>query len=314
MAERRITPPRRAPGTTTTRLRHLSVGLLAALVVAGSQALIPVPAQAQAKATPVKDLPALESEPAPTEPLRIATGDFTNPPPHPSDPDARTAEAKPASFDPARSTVDNEATTATEKVWTNADGSKTVELSTRPLRYRSPAGEWRDLDLSVVANGDGTLGAKDAPGAATMAATADGDVATIATSAGPIVIRHPDAAPVAGTATKDGATYAQALPGGRDLVLTPTPDGVKETVVLPDAKSPASYTEELVLPAGVSARDAEAGVELVDAAGEVVATMANGWAVDARPVPGPDGITPVAVCLVDKAASAEAEPTHGMMT
>ena len=247
MAERRTTPHRRARGTNNAWLRHLAVGLLAGIVLAGSQTLLAIPVHAQTSPTPVKEMPAPESEPAPTEPLRLATGDFTNPPPHPSAVEARTAEPKPASFDPARSTVDNEATTATEKVWTNADGSKTVELSTRPLRYRDPAGEWRDLDLSVVANRDGTLGAKDAPGAAIMAARADGDVATIATSAGPVVIRHPDAAPVAGTATKDGATYARALPGGRDLVLTPTPEGVKETVVLPDAKSPASYTEELVL-------------------------------------------------------------------
>ncbi len=275
----------------------------------GSQALVAGPAAGEeTKPKPVKDLPALASEPAPEPEARIATGDFSSPPPHPSDLEARAAEPKVASFDPARSTVDNDRTTATEKLWDNPDGTNTVELSTRPLRYRSPSGEWRDFDLSVVANRDGTLVATDAPGAATMGARADGDVATIATSAGPLVIRHPEAAPVAGTATADGATYARALPGGRDLVLTPTPDGVKETVVLPDADAAASYREQLVLPEGVSARDAQAGVELVDAKGEVVATLANGLAFDASPVPGPGHSTPVVVHLVDMAAPAEAEP------
>ena len=54
-----------------------------------------------------------------------------------------------------------------------------------------------------------------------------------------------------------------------------------------------------MLPAGVSARDGEAGVDFVDGEGRVVATLANGTAYDAAfPAAGPGASTEVSVRLV----------------
>lgn len=183
-------------------------------------------------------------------------------------------------------------------MYLNRDGSHTAVVSAGPTRFRTESG-WVDLDLSLVPAPDGSLVAKAAPGAATLGARADTTLATVATAAGPITLHHPGAAGVAGRSQADRATYPRALGGGRDLVLTPTPDGYKEEVVLPDAAAGATYREVFGLPEGVVARDAPAGVEFVDGEGVVVATLGGGIAYDAAfPAAGPAATTPVSVHVV----------------
>ena len=99
----------------------------------------------------------------------------------------------------------------------------------------------------------------------------------------------------------DGAavTYPGAL-GRRDLRIVLTPDGTEDFVVLPDAAAGGSYVDELTLPAGLSARDGDAGVEILDASGKVVGTIAHGWASDAA-APTPS-LTPVSVRLLAEPA------------
>ena len=48
------------------------------------------------------------------------------------------------------------------------------------------------LDLSVVTRSNGSLGTKAAPQSATLNKKAEGGVATVATSAGPVVLCHPE--------------------------------------------------------------------------------------------------------------------------
>lgn len=168
-----------------------------------------------------------------------------------------------------------------------------------PQRFKDGSGKWVDYDLSIVSRSDGSLGAKAAPQAATLNRRADGNVATVQTSAGPVALRHPGASPAAAALHDHEARYPGALSAGRDVIMALTPDGFKASVVLPDANAPASYTEELVLPAGVSVRQAEQGVELVDKAGKALATYGGGFAYDAD---GPAGTlpTPVSVRLVSQ--------------
>lgn len=52
-------------------------------------------------------------------------------------------------------------------------------------------------------------------------------------------------------------------------------------MVLPDVSAPASYTDEFLLPPGVTARDADDGVEFVDRAERVIGAFGGGFAFDA---------------------------------
>jgi RHS repeat-associated protein len=255
----------------------------------------------QPKAKAANDLPGLAS-PRPAQPLPepVTAGDDTaNIPPHPSQLDTRRPTPKPSAFDPARSTPLDAESTATKRVWANPDGSHTMELSTGPKWFKDANGAVRELDLTVVTRPDGTKGAKAAPGAATLAKSAGASVASVETPAGTVELRHPEALAVAGVDGGHGVRYARALPGGRDLVLALTPDGFEESVVLPDAAGPPSYVDQLVLPAGVTARQGTSGVELVDAQGAVVGVFGAGIASDASfPAGGPAAATPVSVRLL----------------
>lgn len=215
-----------------------------------------------------------------------------------------TAKAAPVStvagFDPANSTLIEAETTPTRGVYANPDGTRTHKISTSPVRFKDGAGKWTDFDLSLVARPDGSLGAKAAPNAATLAKKADGSMATVATSAGPVTLRHPDATPAVAVVDKQEAKFANALSGGRDIKVVLTPDGFEESVILPDAKAPANYREELALPAGVTVRDTKAGVELVDKAGKVIAAYGGGFAYDAS-YPRGDLPAPVSVRTVAQA-------------
>lgn len=175
-----------------------------------------------------------------------------------------------------------------------------AQVSARPVRYKGADGAWRDFDLDLVPGQapGAALAPRGAPGAARLAPASGAAVATLVTPAGDVVLRHPGAAPARATVEGPKATYARALPGGRDLTLEALPEGVKETVTLSDAKGPSSYTAELVLPPGVTARQAVGGVELVDRGGTVLATYGGGVAYDSAQ---PPALVPVNVGLVGRA-------------
>ena len=281
------------------------LGTVAALVLTAVVSVAP-PASAQSAkgAKSASSLPPLSSAaPANDPPALVPTGDIADIPPHPSEQgDARRA-TKITGFDPARSTFIEAETTPTRRVASNPDGSKTLLLSAAPVRFKDNSGVWRDIDLSLVPGAGGALAAKSSAVPARLGAKGTGDLATLDTLAGPIVLRHPDALPAPATVGKDDkrsqATYAKALPGGRDVVMSLTNAGIKENVVLADRSAPSSYTNELVLPAGVTAREGADGIELVDTAGAVVAVFTGGLVHDASfPAAGPASASPVQLKLL----------------
>lgn len=279
-----------------------------------------MPAQpAQAKPKAAKDVPGLASPPpAKPQPQPVATGDDpANIPPHPSQLNSRRPAPKPSAFDPARSTPIDAESTATKRVWANPDGSRTMQVSTGPKWFKDASGAVKEIDLGVVSRANGTKEAKAAPGAAKLAKSTGAAVATVETSAGTVELRHPGAVAAAGVEAGKTVRYAKALPGGRDLVLGLTPDGFEESVILADASGPPSYLSQLVLPAGLSARQASSSmVELVDAAGSVVGAFGGGIAFDASfPAAGPAATTAVNVRLVaDPAAPGTASHAGSVAT
>ena len=210
---------------------------------------------------------------------------------------ARGAEAAPESFDPATSAVIDAEMSPTRKAWDNADGTTTVEVSKAERRFLDGA-TWRDIDMTLERGADGALRAKAAPSSAVVGARAD-DGVSFDTEVGPIVLRHPDAPAVGARAEGPHATYPQAL-AGRDLTVALNPDGFEETVTVPSRDMAATYVDELVLPAGVSLRQAGEGVELVDRDGTVIAGFGGGLAFDSAPQPS---MAPVAVRLLSEAGN-----------
>lgn len=288
-----------SPGRFALRIR--TAGVLTALAVTAATLVGVSPAalaQAKPKVTEPKDLPALPSWPPAKVVPEALKGDFADAPPHPDqlgDPNRPTK----SSFDPAKSTLIASETTPTKLTYANPDGTRTDVITAAPTRFKDAKGAWVDIDLALAPAANGALRAKSAERSPTVAAKADG-VTTIDVAGGTIELRHPGAAAVPATIDKGAATYAKAL-GRRDLRVELVTGGVETFVVLPDAGAGATYVTELTLPAGFSARDATVGVEFLDGAGTVVATMANGWATDAhQPIPA---LAPVSVNLLAPAAT-----------
>ncbi|MDQ6927476.1 MAG: DNRLRE domain-containing protein, partial [Actinomycetota bacterium] len=278
------------------RVRNLLVGLCSLAVLTGGMVAIPHTASA---ATAPRDLKPLASTPAPRTTPQLPVGDFSNRPPSPDQLAGRRPTPKGAAFDAARSTPLDDQTTATRRVYVNADGSHTAAVSPAAVRYQSPDGRWTDTNLDLAAAPDGSLSAKAAASSARLAPTADG-TATLPTPNGPITLRNADAAQSKATVSREKATYPKALPGGRDLSLALVPDGVEQSVVVPSAQSPTTYLNDLTLPPGLSAREATGGIEFVDGAGAVVATFGGAMAYDASfPKVVADNMGPVGVHIVD---------------
>lgn len=204
-----------------------------------------------------------------------------------------------AGFDPAASVPIDAETTPTKLVYANPDGTKTAKISLAPVRFRDGAGMWTDFDLTLVPRPDGSLGAKAAPDAATQSRSAVGGVATVQTSAGPVVLRHPGGTPAAAVLGANTATYGKAV-GGRDLKLGLTRDGFEESVVLPDANSPGSYIDELVLPPGTKRRHCGRGAPRPKRGCH--RTFGGGFAYDAS-FPRGDIPVPVSVRVLSQVAN-----------
>ncbi|MCA1846016.1 MAG: hypothetical protein LC792_23055, partial [Actinobacteria bacterium] len=263
-----------------------------ALLSSDAAALAASTGDAAVKTKGAAELPAMSSTQPPT--ASQPSGDFSKPPLPGDEP----RQAGGTSFEPAHSTVLDAETTPTKKVFANPDGSRTAEITNRPTRFRDVSGAWRDIDVTLTKAGDGSqLVAVAAPSAARLAARSDAAMAVVDTTAGPVTLRHSEAAPVAATVDKGTATFAGSLPGGRDIALAVTADGFKESVVLRGrAQAQPGYVEQFVLPPGVSARAVDAGVEFVDASGGVVGTYGGGGAYDASPDAAAHGV-PVTVGL-----------------
>ncbi|MEA2686824.1 MAG: hypothetical protein QOE93_2019, partial [Actinomycetota bacterium] len=84
-----------------------------------------------------------------------------------------------------------------------------------PVRFKDPAGQRTEMDMTLVPGADGVLEAKASPAGVRLGSRADGVLATVETEAGPIVLHHPDAAAVGVSVHKDRATYSEALGKGR---------------------------------------------------------------------------------------------------
>lgn len=200
----------------------------------------------------------------------------------------------------------------TQTVTRNANGTTTVKVTSTKSRYKDSSGVWRDIDLTLVPQADGSLGAKASDGTTPQIATEVAGTASMVsapTPAGPITLVHPGGAPAITPHLAGPAAVFPKAVAGRDLQVQLRPDGFEESLLLATraalaapggAGAAGSYTETFTLPVGVTARPAPNGVEFDNSTGGVVATYGGGSAQDSKidPRSGDPASSPVTTTLV----------------
>lgn len=158
--------------------------------------------------------------------------------------------------------------------WANPDGSFETKMTSAPTRWRSADGSWRDVDLTLTRSADGSWSPAASGVPVRVPATAAGSVGLT----GGLSLSHPDAGTA--SAAVAGATATYPGPDGGSLVLRALTSGLEESVVVPSATVPGSYTDVFALPAGVTARQSAGAVEFIDSSGALVASFGSGAAHD----------------------------------
>jgi RHS repeat-associated protein len=183
------------------------------------------------------------------------------------------------SFDATRSTRVAADSTATSDVYRNPDGSFTRKVFADPVNYRAPDGSWQPIDRTLV-QAAGRIKPKADANAVDFAGRADGELATLRVGGLELGYGMQGAKPVAAQVNGDTLTYRDIV-GGVDLKLTPTAQGVKESLVITkDAGS--SWVFPLRLN-GLTPRLEDSGaITLRDKADQVQLTIPRGYMQDSR--------------------------------
>ncbi|WP_326762904.1 DNRLRE domain-containing protein [Streptomyces phaeochromogenes] len=148
--------------------------------------------------------------------------------------------------------------TETSTTWANPDGSLTSELSAGPVRFRD-GGDWRDVDLSLVKDADGSVAPKAHPrglelgekGGTKLSALADNskaaarDLVTLGEGDQQVRLQWRGGLPDP-KLDRNRATYANAVPGG-DVVVEATRTGFEQYVEVRERPAEKRYSYTLPL-------------------------------------------------------------------
>lgn len=193
-------------------------------------------------------------------------------------------------FEEGKSQLDPSRTSELRREWRNPDGTRTVELHSRPVRFRDGRGRWTEIDLALEDKADGRMAARAAARSARLSKRATADAVVLDGDFGPLVFRHPDATGVPAVVEGRVARYPRGLSGNRDLVVGLTVSGFEESVVVPDRSGASSYRVDVDFPGPLSARQGVLGVEFVHG-DRVVASFGGGIGFDsAGPVPAEEPV------------------------
>ncbi|SCF35132.1 intein N-terminal splicing region/RHS repeat-associated core domain-containing protein [Micromonospora matsumotoense] len=170
----------------------------------------------------------------------------------------------------------------TKRVYDNADGTQTTELSTDALNYRKSDGSWAPIDTRLTPDegGSGWRNVADAVALKLAGRADDSELVKLTFSAEEeLSYGLADGARSVGRAEADSVTYSQVQPGV-DVRLAPRAGGVKETIVLHSVEAPTSFVFPLGL-RGLTAKLIDGQVELSDRAGSRRAIIPPGYMLDA---------------------------------
>ncbi|MFE9442430.1 LamG-like jellyroll fold domain-containing protein [Streptomyces sp. NPDC006602] len=186
-------------------------------------------------------------------------------------------------FNPRTSKRSATKSSRTETVYTNADGSVTREMYTKPVNYQVSKGRWAPIDVDVRAGPDGRWHEKGNSLAVDFGSKAtDDDLASLTVDDDhSIAYGLKDAAPVKGTADGSDVTYRHVL-SDTDLRLAPTGTGIKESVVLHSADAANSWTFPLDLKGLTPVVTDNGSIALRDADGRTVERIPASYAFDSK--------------------------------
>lgn len=226
----------------------------------------------------------------------------------------------------------------TSTTWVNPDGTLTTEVFTAPVRERTEAGGWSNINLDLAVNRtNGEVYASspvdlELPGTestvpATQAGSALGvpktrtetDLASVAAGEnGSVVLGWPGELPAADLEGVE-ATYPDVAPG-IDLQVTSQRSGFETFFVLdapPAETAKAAWTLPLTLTGVTHRTEADGSISFLDTAGDVVSHIPTAWAWDSAvdPLSGdPASVSPVSLTTkVVSATGAGAEATSRVL-
>ncbi|MBI3687533.1 MAG: discoidin domain-containing protein, partial [Actinobacteria bacterium] len=186
-------------------------------------------------------------------------------------------------FDPRRSARVAARSTATSSYFSNPDGSYTRKLSPTPVNYRDATGAWQPIDTTVVPGTGGRLREKANSLAVDFASSAaDPRVASVGLGGGrTLSFGLAGAGAVAPVVTGSTVSYPGVLPG-TDLVLVPTPVGVKQALVLHSAQAGNSWVFPLDVQGLTPVAKPDGSISLVDSAGKAAGVIPAPYAFDSK--------------------------------
>ncbi|MFI8323827.1 RHS repeat-associated core domain-containing protein [Streptomyces sp. NPDC085529] len=177
--------------------------------------------------------------------------------------------------------------TETSTTWVNKDGSLTTELSAGPVRFMdATTGEWRDVDVDLAVQADGSVAAKAHPQGLTLAGKTGAparslraaqsapatDLVTLGQGAERITLQWRGGLPapkVDGTR----ATYVNAVPGA-DVIVESTRTGFEQFVEIKEKPTEGySYTLPLKAKGLKVAQQADGSVLFTDKKSKKTAVM-----------------------------------------
>ncbi|MFD5564285.1 hypothetical protein [Kitasatospora griseola] len=174
------------------------------------------------------------------------------------------------------------ATSETNELVANADGSFTLTQSVAPVR-RYQGGAWKNLDATLVKHKDGTVGPALASTDLVLSGGGSGPLATMKSGAASMSLELPaDLVAKLPAPTLDGPSATYALLPGIDLKVTAdTFGGFSEVLVIKDAKAAANPALKKL-----AFKTSTKGVELAtDQAGNITAKDKTGKTHFSAPAP-----------------------------
>ncbi|WP_158715383.1 hypothetical protein, partial [Kitasatospora phosalacinea] len=198
------------------------------------------------------------------------------------------------------------ATTSTDELTANPDGSFTLKQAVTPVRaYRD--GGWKPLDATLVKQPDGSIAPKVTSSPLTLSGGGPGALAQMKSGSRSLSLTLPDAlakdlpAPVL-----DGPTATYSLLSGIELKVTADPQGgFSEVLVVKDATAAANPALK-----SLSFTTRTTGVDLgTDAGGNITAKDKHGQVVFSAPAP----VRGVWDSAVDTSAATVTDPSDGQV-
>lgn len=193
------------------------------------------------------------------------------------------SKPKPEGYNAKTSVRDAAKSSETMNHYRNADGSASRSYSQVPVNYRDEKGAWQPIDTNVQRGNDGRWHEKANSHKVSFAAVStDAALASLALDE-----KHGVSFGIRGAAKVEAVARGSEVtyPGvfrETDLVLSTTPAGVKESIVLHSASAGTSWDFPLRLNGLTAKLKDDGSVELVDGAGEVRRIVPKPFAFDSK--------------------------------